>query len=354
MKPGELDRILEMGVLAISPYNTQPWRFRVSGEDVLLYVIRTKNFFLKLAGVSHMTAGFVLENLEQAARHHGYAMKTEILSDHATLDHPLARLRFEPDANGESDVEALVRRTTNRLPFERSPLRADHRRLLVEALSQLSNDRFRIELIDDERKETLADILAELELVRLRNPKMFREALEYIRVDPVDNERHRDRLDIETLGLGPRTKRALCVARRWPRLTRPLVWLLAASQREKKLEQLSATSGLLVFTVSRNDDYRIYIDLGRAVQRVLNLTTSMGIHSSPALSGHYLLSLIYENLEIFSSSAKDAILTCKRDLELLLKTHDRNVAFIARVGYASRVPPRALRRPVETFLLPPA
>lgn len=132
------------------------------------------------------------------------------------------------------------------------------------------------------------------------------------------------------------------------------MWLASGSHKEKTLEQLSVTSGLLVFTVSRTDDHRIYIELGRAVQRVLNLTTSMGIDSSPALSGHYLLSLIYENLEIFSSSARNAILTCKRDLELLLKTHDRNVAFIARIGYASRAPPRALRRPLETFLLPPA
>lgn len=56
-------------------------------------------------------------------------------------------------------------------------------------------------------------------MVRLRNPKMFREALEYIRFDQADNERYRDRLDIETLGLGPRTRRVLGLARRWPRLT---------------------------------------------------------------------------------------------------------------------------------------
>lgn len=41
----EIKKILEVGVKAISPYNSQPWRFKIRENIVEIYIIRTKNFF---------------------------------------------------------------------------------------------------------------------------------------------------------------------------------------------------------------------------------------------------------------------------------------------------------------------
>ncbi len=344
--------ILDAACRAISPYNTQPWRFRWAGDDVDVFLIRTKNFFLKLGGVSFMTLGHFLENFSTAALASGYEAHVDILGAHLNLDSPIARLRLQPGLSADAKLmKGLERRVTNRLPFSRCPLEPEDLAVLEPVLGREGQNCAHW-LVGEEQK-IAGEILADLERVRLSNHKLLREAYDYIRFDDAEYRRTRDRLYVETLLLDSLSRRALSVLAKRPALHR-LVKIVAPGmlrrQREQKYQEYQQASGLIVYTVDQGE-YLAYIELGRRIQRTLNVLSAAGVQSHAVLSGLYLLHLAFENIEIFSRAERDLILFALRDLENLLSTPSRNIAFVVRVGYCAEWPEPTLRKEASSLFL---
>src|ERR1700761_4651323 len=73
--------LIRAAILAASPHNTQPWRFRVDGSCVELYIDPKRNVgaldpFLR---EEHIGMGCALENLMLAAKANGYAATTTLM-----------------------------------------------------------------------------------------------------------------------------------------------------------------------------------------------------------------------------------------------------------------------------------
>ena len=134
----QLTSMLNWAVLAPSVLNTQPWRFAVEGDAVLLFADRTRQLHRVDPEGRELvvSCGAALLNLRLAARHFGYATVVERLPD---PDHPdlLARFRLAGAAAPTEREDALFRaikhRHTNRRPFADLALPAGLLHLLQSA-----------------------------------------------------------------------------------------------------------------------------------------------------------------------------------------------------------------------------
>jgi hypothetical protein len=347
----DVHRILEIATTAISPYNTQPWRFRVDGDTIDVYILRTKNFFLKLQGVSHMTLGCLLENLLVGARHVGYRGEYRFLPGTLGIDEPCARVKLIRDRSPEpQDVSHVLARTTNRKLYERTPLPADLR-AEIEALCVDPN----IALIYSEGRgqERLSALLARLESVRISNYKMTREALEYIRFTEEEMHAKPEGLDLRTLEFEPRAVRLMrpLERRRAHRLLSTFGAVRIAARRHR--EQLVNSAGILTYTLQDREPAD-FVTLGMVIQRTLNRLALAGVQSMSVLSGLYLLDVLGSNPEIFSRRELRLLRRARVEIADFYGVPDRDVVYIVRAGFAEEPAHRQSRRPVAELLLEPA
>lgn len=116
--------MLSYAILAPSPHNCQPWYFRFHGAQVGIYLDRQRALPIADHGdrESTIACGAALFNLCLAIRHFGYKTVGQLLPDPAApCLMALMGLgdRKNPDHECNSLFDAIPRRHTNRMPFEK-------------------------------------------------------------------------------------------------------------------------------------------------------------------------------------------------------------------------------------------
>ena len=172
----KLEFLLGYAVLAPSSHNTQPWLFRIRGDEVELYADRTRA--CRVADPDDreliISCGAALCQLRIAMRHFGYLGKVKILPDHGDSD-LLARvclgLQAETCVEDNLLFHAITKRRTNRQLFSNDPVPEP----LLAALEQAAakeGARLRI-LRSQETRYALADLIADADRRQWAN-KRFR------------------------------------------------------------------------------------------------------------------------------------------------------------------------------------
>lgn len=343
--------IIQTGAHAISAYNCQPWRFALREDGIDVFLIRTKNFFLKLEGISYMELGAVVENLAEGAAAHGFETSMEILSPVLGPDAPSVALKFQPRTGPVHNIRHVIDRHTHRGFYAEQPLSNDIQR----DLTSLGDDP-NVEIIfkSGEEKAFLAKILAELEGIRYANYYLMREVVYYLRFGAVENQNARDYIDVKTLGF---SNGVIAVLHLWDRLlkSRIFYWISIALGFHKQLiakyhDLLKKTGSLLCFAIQERD-YRSFIRLGRIIQRVLNELSKNGFAAMPILSGLYLFDVLQENEEIFSKTQIRRLRQLKHNFDDLFLPSGKKIAFILRAGKADNLAVRSLRKPISYFII---
>lgn len=123
----KLKFLLRYAILAPSSHNTQPWLFRIGGGRVDVLADRTRR--LPIVDPHDraliISCGAALELFRVAARHFGYETDIHLLpkSDDADLmARAVLRLAGPRTEQEEKLFQAILRRRSTRLPFEREPL----------------------------------------------------------------------------------------------------------------------------------------------------------------------------------------------------------------------------------------
>jgi nitroreductase len=160
----KLEFLLGYAILAPSSHNTQPWLFRIRGDEVELYADRTRA--CRVADPDDreliISCGAALCQLRIAMRHFGYLGNVKILPESGDPD-LLARVRL--GLQSETLVEdnllfhAIVKRRTNRQPFSDDPVPAPFLAMLEQAAAR-EGAHLQI-LLDEEARCALADLIAE-------------------------------------------------------------------------------------------------------------------------------------------------------------------------------------------------
>jgi hypothetical protein len=121
-----VEYLIATAARAPSVHNTQPWRFKATGEAIELYTDLRRKLHVDPVGREMLiSCGAALFGLRLAVRSLGYLPAVALFPDPANL-RLLARLTFGAEAPATTDervmLEALPHRHTHRGPFDPGPL----------------------------------------------------------------------------------------------------------------------------------------------------------------------------------------------------------------------------------------
>ena len=276
-------RLVRAAVVASSPHNTQPWRFRVGEDFVELYLDTRRS----VAGLdpylreAHIGMGCGLENLLLSAAAHGLA--ATVTAPSGPLDAPgpalplVARVDLAPAEPKYSELhEAIPHRHTNRSVYDRRrELPAGFAGELLATCEQVDTRLFLFE--ESAAQEALVRISSAANLALYSDPKVEAGSEQWIRWRASDAERLKDGLTVQNFGLPPATATAVSLMPLWM-----LKRASAPKQRTEMYErQMRSTRLMGVIAVRDRLDRRQSLQAGRAWQRAHLLATARGVAARP-------------------------------------------------------------------------
>jgi nitroreductase len=134
----KLTFLLNYAILAPSSHNSQPWKYSVSNDSILVFADRSRQLMVADADQRelYISLGAALENLIVAADHFGYSSSIDFLPGDEDL---AAKVVLQPAANSSGDprlFSAILSRQTNRNPHQPQAIsQAD-----LETIKSLSSD----------------------------------------------------------------------------------------------------------------------------------------------------------------------------------------------------------------------
>jgi len=175
--PEHVETLLQSAVLAPSSHNTQPWRFKISGEVISLYADRTRALPVNDPEDRELTisCGCALMNLRVAAAEAGLSANVKIgPNGEGDL---LAAVELDGSAGSEGGeaqlFPAIAQRRTYRKRFESDPV-------LDSMLRTLSDEAGREgawlkALEDEDTRHEVVQLVAEGDAIQWANPSWRRE-----------------------------------------------------------------------------------------------------------------------------------------------------------------------------------
>jgi hypothetical protein len=174
---------LRFAVLAPSSHNSQPWLFRMAGDDLELLADRARALPVVDPEDREMTisCGAVLKFLKIALIHFGEGLRVTLLPEPEDPD-LLARIEFTgrivPTQLDHDLFAAIPRRHTNRLPFADDPIPEV---VLGRARARAEKEQVWLQTLTDETdRAALADLIAEGDRIQLSDRRFRRELASWV------------------------------------------------------------------------------------------------------------------------------------------------------------------------------
>ncbi len=279
-------KLVRAAILASSPHNTQPWRFRVGNSVVELYLetnrsVRGLDPYLREA---HIGMGCALENLALSAAANGLAAAIRVLDgslDGERTDSSLrlvARVDLSAGIPRGSDLHsAIPKRHTNRSLYDRN---TDLPAGFVEQLQSLCNGEEELRLFlftEPEQQDKLARISTTANFELYSDPEVERGSENWIRWRAADVRKFQDGLTIDNFGLSPS---ATAFAKIAP------IWVLkrasSPEHRSAMYEQQMRSAPLVgIIAVRDRMNQRQSLMAGRVWQRAHLLAAARGVGARP-------------------------------------------------------------------------
>jgi nitroreductase len=323
----QLKFLLNYAILAPSSHNTQPWLFKIVGDNMIeLYADRTRALAVVDPEDRELTisCGAALSHLQIAIRHFGYAYEVELFPDSNNKD-LLARVVIngikEPVKEENSLFEAITRRRTNRLKFEdrelEEPLISKLRSTVTEEGGGAIDTWLHIAKEQDE-KNSLADLIAEGDRIQLSDKRFRRELASWIH-----SNRSHSKDGMPGYAFGYRDIMSMM----GPFVTR--TFDIGKGQAAKD-RQLATGSPVLAILGTKSDEPMDWLRAGMALSRMLLLARSENVWSS----------FLDQPLEVPKLRAK---------VQEVLKEEKGFPQLLMRIGYGQDVKPTP-RRQIDEVL----
>ena len=277
--------LVRAAILAASPHNTQPWRFKVSNSAIELHIDTSRNVgaldpYLR---EEHIGMGCALENLLLAAPASGYAATVTLepgkLEPIPSDPQPrlLARVDLAPGKRETSELyEAIPRRHTNRGLYD------PHRQLptdFLEALGRVPGDDADAKLFlytAEADRKTIAEVSSAANTKIYADPEVQRGSERWLRLKWSAVQEHRDGLTIDAFGLPPLANAAAKM------MTPGMLRWASAHSETNGYSQLMLSAPLIGFIAVRDRyDQQQCLRAGRIWQRAHLLATARGLAARP-------------------------------------------------------------------------
>ncbi|WP_458744786.1 nitroreductase family protein [Candidatus Nitrosocosmicus sp. T] len=334
----KLKFFLNYAILAPSGHNTQPWVFRISGDDMIrLYADRTRALPVVDPDDRELiiSCGSALFNLQLAISYFGYRFETSLLpqqkrDEGGNSDDLLATVRViniheKPEKTKDEGLKRLFNsitmRRTNRFRFD------EDKEISQEVLSKLQSVIQKYEGLwlhiekDRERKEQLAKLISEGDILQMSDKKLRRELASWVHA----NRSHlRDGMPGYAFGFGDIMSLA------GPFVIRTFDFGKGQAAKDK---ELAIGSPVLLVIGTNSDNTLSWLNAGLALSNAILYLMSENIWSS------------YLNQPI-------EIPLLRKSLGSLIPDHSgTNPQLLLRIGYSDREVLPTPRRSIEQFMI---
>lgn len=261
--------LLGYAILAPSSHNTQPWKFGVVDDGVLVYADYSRR--LPVANPEDrelvMSVAAAITNYRVAAAHYGLACEVK----HVPEPHNYELLAYIRISEGRADprmaglFEGILKRRTNRSAYQPGDL-SDDDLVALRSFAPFGGADALI-VTEQGRKARLAEIVSDGDLRRMADKAFTRELSEWIRPARSDDA---DGIPAVSLGIPP--------------LVSPLApWIvrtfnMSKSQADKDSAAVRDSAALLV--VHSTDDKVSVLEAGELLEMVLLKCALSGIQLS--------------------------------------------------------------------------
>ncbi len=258
----KLKFLLNYALLAPSGHNTQPWLFKFVDDAVELYADKTRALPIVDPDDRELiiSCGAALYNLKLALRYFGFQELVDVFPDRQKPE-LLARIgighRLLASYETKLLFHAIVKRRTNRLPFLDRPL--EHL-LLSELRLAASSPYTQLQIISQDIRPTVIDLIGEGDRLQMANPEFRRELARWIRPG---NSPHHDGIPGYAQGINEHLDAVT-----------PLISLAIRSfdlgkSQSAKDRKLAAHAPVLVLLTSRHDCLEDWLATGEALAHLL-------------------------------------------------------------------------------------
>ena len=266
-----LEHAVHYAILAPSSHNSQPWQFRIVGDQLDIYADRTR----ALAVVDYadreliMSCGAALFALRVCLHNLGVEPIIELQPDDTAAD-LLARVRIAgPRATLAEDrtlFQAITQRRTTRTPFEARELPDSLQRSLATAVEDEGAWLWRMGT--PSQRAELAEIIAQADREQWSDPRVRRELAAWIHPN-----RHvsRDGVPGYAVGMGDLMSATAPIVMR----TFDLGGGVAAGDRD-----IALGSPLLAIIGTKSDNSKDWLAAGQALMHLLLRATAQGVRVS--------------------------------------------------------------------------
>ncbi len=349
--------LVEAAVLAPSPDNNQPWRFRSTAEGLEVSLDGGRSLPSDVnAMYDLMSIGATIENLAIAAGQSGLATAVELTprapSSSATIHKgSVATLRFATGGRPDPLHPFLATRCTNRKLFSRRPVEVDK----LTAIGREIHDFGDVQLdwvTDRATINTLARLVAKSDRFRFEYQPFHGEIFRQLRFTQAEVERTRDGLDFRTLEMPPGSSLMIRGLRSW----RVMQWVnrlglgrLLTMPSWLSVRRCGAVGAISIATPSSPG----FVTGGRALQRIWLACEAQGLAfhplgSLPIFIGH-MEQLGGQKLHAAHQQLSGQLNEWFRTL--VPATRGRTLLMLFRIGYARRPQIQSLRRWADEVLV---
>lgn len=313
--------IIESATKAPSGHNTQPWKFEVDHDRIMILpdytralpVVDTDNHAL------FISLGCALENLVISAEHYGYEALVQLHpGNEACID---VELKEAIESEDNKLFEQIAIRQSCRNKYNGKPIPAKDLEMLKDATIQ---EDVQCSIITGHQEiEQVIRLVKEGCVIQFSNKAFVDELVHWMRF----NKSHAT----QTLdGLYSAASGYPSVPEWFGKL---IMGITVSSQKEaNKCEQLIRSSSALVVFIAKRNDQKAWINVGRSFERFALTATALNIHAA------------HENMPCEETEVR------KKLARLLRLKEEEQPLLLLRIGYSEKMP-FSYRRPVSAVVV---
>ena len=354
----QLVRMVEAASLAPSAENTQPWRFAIDSDRLLVGIDRSRTLASDVDDMLTLTGiGAAIENAVIAAR--GQSLKPAVVYRGGAYEVGSESLGPPEGVNDEFNAIAKITTTPSETHDPLYPFltkRCTTRRLTADPISPQVLQRLtyaaadfpgvRIDWLTTPKEiRPLAKLVGLCNRMRFEHEPFHREFYDNVRFSAADAERTRDGLDVRTLQLPIGVASLLKSLRYWKRMRAANWFGFSRAVARQAAEEVCSSGAVGILTVDRPTQESFLLG-GRALERIWLATFREDLGFHPTASLPVLFAHVSRSKTSSLPANLQRVLTWRllhsRTLSDLVGT--RSLQMVFRLGKVSREPDRSLRR----------
>jgi nitroreductase len=350
----DLQEILTQARWAPSADNTQPWRFQVIADRVVILWYAPSpdmGIFCLDHYTGHLAMGALLETLAIAASVKGFDITYTVEPEREGCPFGL-RVSLIPGKGAASPLAAYITtRSTQRRLLRKDLLTNEQRQALEKSVGELYT---LIWLASPRDKRRMAGLLSLTGKVRLLAPETFKVHRDTIAWGAHDSE---DRIPSLAIGADPVLRRVMAWALRSQTRVAWLNRFWGHWLPRLEMDYLPAracAAHFLIVHQSNSDALDARIEHGRALQRFWLTATSLGLQVQPEMAAPVFCRYVRSGTVFTSHKQAGSLMgrICSDFSGWLGREEWQHTVFMGRLGNGLQPKGRSLRKPLAAFLRP--